>query len=283
MRLGDIGNRVTKVQDALIRLGFLTEEDREPLYGIKTKKAVMAIQADLGYRITGVWEQDYDKLYLIKRKGRRRGIRSLRQKDPSPLNEDFNENKSTPDSNIKAAETYDLPKVEVTAERNRNFVPPANSGVDQFLCYLENLNTGSRVVFYSRPDSISDNMTASFDSQIPKSRTSPIQSYANSGPREISFSVILHQDYSPEDMRILVRKLQGNVLPIDKGGYIIPPKSHIVAGDFIDVVGVCTSVSTDWMPPYHDNNVFNQANVSFSFTEVEDTSRYADQWESSVK
>ena len=84
-------------------------------------------------------------------------------------------------------------------------------------------------------------------------------------------------------MRILVRKLQGNVLPIDKGGYIIPPKSHIVAGDFIDVVGVCTSVSTDWMPPYHDNNVFNQANVSFSFTEVEDTSRYADQWESSIK
>lgn len=283
MRLGDIGNRVTKVQDALIRLGFLTEEDREPLYGIKTKKAVMAIQADLGYRVTGVWEQDYDKLYLIKRKGRRRGIRSLRQKDPSPLNEDFNENKSTSDSNIKAAETYDLPKVEVTAERNRNFVPLANSGVDQFLCYLENLNTGSRVVFYSRPDSISDNMTASFDSQIPKSRTSPIQSYANSGPREISFSVILHQDYSPEDMRILVRKLQGNVLPIDKGGYIIPPKSHIVAGDFIDVVGVCTSVSTDWMPPYHDNNVFNQANVSFSFTEVEDTSRYADQWESSIK
>ena len=55
MRLGDIGNRVTKVQDALIRLGFLTEEDREPLYGIKTKKAVMAIQADLGYRVTGVW------------------------------------------------------------------------------------------------------------------------------------------------------------------------------------------------------------------------------------
>lgn len=174
-------------------------------------------------------------------------------------------------------EVYEMPEQTVTAKR-------ISPDLDQFVSYLENLNTGTKVMFFSRPDSVSDNMQASFEAQTPKSRTSPIQAYANSGPHEISFSVIIHQDYlDGKDLRTVVKQLQANVLPIDQGGYITPPRSRLVIGNFIEVVGICTSVSVDWNPPYHTNNVYNQANVSFSFTEVEEEPTYADEWEKRMK
>lgn len=156
-------------------------------------------------------------------------------------------------------------------------------GKDAINCYIVNLLTNTRVEFLVPPESVSESLSASFEAIQPKARTSPIQAYSNSGPHEYSFSVSLFDDYLSENILVTVRKLQALAIPGSNGanGFVKAPKCRFVLGNFIDVTGVCSSVSVEWSRDagYKDGR-FSKADVSFSITEVETTSRFNTEWES---
>lgn len=160
-------------------------------------------------------------------------------------------------------------------KKNPNYVPYR---VDTLDCYVQNLNTGKTTKFEISPETVSDAVVANFEDQATKSRTSPFKAYANSGPREISFTIELFDDYCELGILKTVRRFQALTVPTKSGGYVHEPRCKVKIGKFIDIIGVCTSVSVEWAKPYKDE-VYSKADVSFSFNEVEEVSKFADEWE----
>ena len=90
-------------------------------------------------------------------------------------------------------------------------------------CYIVNLNTDSKVVFsIELPETISDSYSANYSDQVTRGRSSPFKSYESSGPRSISFSVMLSYDYH-RDLKDIVSDLR-NMLKPQQGSYINPPR-----------------------------------------------------------
>ena len=87
-------------------------------------------------------------------------------------------------------------------------------------CYIRDLNTGTRVDFnIEKPESVNDSYSANFEPQSVKGRSSPFQSYANSGPRTISFSIKLSLDYN-RDIREIVDSIRMMLKPFKSEGVL---------------------------------------------------------------
>lgn len=154
----------------------------------------------------------------------------------------------------------------------------ARPQTDKLSCYVVNNLTGTIIEFMISPEDISDNLTATFDDIHPKNRTSPIKGFNNSGPRDISFSITLHNDYCKDGLLHTVRQLQALTLPAKSAGFVKAPNCKVVIGKMININGVCTSVGVNWKKPYHDE-IYSMAEISLSFNEVQDTSVFCDEWE----
>ena len=83
--------------------------------------------------------------------------------------------------------------------------------------YLYHLN--KFCVLPTMPESISDTMSSSFNATNALSRSAPIQSYNNSGPRQVSFNFDLHRDIM-EDLNTDVSNLKDNVVDIGDKDYV---------------------------------------------------------------
>ncbi len=103
------------------------------------------------------------------------------------------------------------------------------------------------------PDAISDSMGASFAENFPLSRSAPIFSYQNSGPRNVQVSFTLHRDlvreYNPElaeqgldPVDLLIENIDALVLPdYDSANKIVnPPVVSLKIRDEIYIKGVVT-------------------------------------------
>lgn len=171
---------------------------------------------------------------------------------------------------------------ERVANRNRNYAALPHQGLID--CYITNLLTNTTIIVQVLPDSLSDAVNATFDDVQTRGRTSPYKAYANSGPRTISFSLELFDDYLDENIVMVVRKLQALCYPTKSSTFVNAPKCRVKMGEMFAFTGVCNSVSVDWQKDAgFKYGRYSHASVSLDFNEVEDTSRYASEWESNFQ
>lgn len=143
-------------------------------------------------------------------------------------------------------------------------------------------HTGKQFIIPVDPDSITDNHSASFASNFPLSRSAPIYSYQNSGPRTVQVSFTLHRDLCQEfnpgedDMvESLIDNLEGMVLPTyeEANKVVNPPVVSLKIRDEIYIKGVVTGGigKTFNLPLIQVGNGVKYALVSlnFSISEIE--------------
>lgn len=163
-------------------------------------------------------------------------------------------------------------------------------------CYIYLYHTDEFFILPQYPSSVSDTLESNFNSQNALSRTAPVFSYNNSGPRSIDCTLQLHRDMMNEVntlqsnvkvnqgsdiiykigddyIDILIKKLQSIALPryssADK--LVNPPQVAIRFGNEIFIKGVVASggVSVNYELPMLSNNKYAQVKISFRVSEVQ--------------
>lgn len=144
------------------------------------------------------------------------------------------------------------------------------------------------------PDSISDNLNSTFGSTTALSRTAPVFTYQNSGPRTVSISLKMHRDLMNDintgvsnlkpdvvDFRgddyidTLIKYLQAAALPrynIYSSGSksVIPPMVAIRFGNDIFIKGVVNGgVQVQYEKPILVGSKYAQVTVSFTVSETD--------------
>lgn len=150
------------------------------------------------------------------------------------------------------------------------------------------------------PDSITDNLLSNFAATNALSRSAPVFSYANSGPRTVSVNLKLHRDlmndlnksssnikhgevdlnrtvnFSADDyVDTLVNHLQAVALPryqaYNSGSKtVIPPMIAIRFGNNVFIKGVVTSgIQCTYSKPILYNDKYAVVEITFSVSETE--------------
>lgn len=137
------------------------------------------------------------------------------------------------------------------------------------------------------PDSVMDKMESTFSQQNALSRTAPVFTYSNSGPRSVQISLHLHRDmmddvnYDTSNLRVeidedyvdaLIRNLQAIALPSYSvaSKMVNPPMVAVKLGEEIFVKGVVTGgVSIEYQKPIMEGNRYSQVNLSFTVYETD--------------
>lgn len=121
--------------------------------------------------------------------------------------------------------------------------------------YIYLYHTDTFIILPVFPDSISDVDQATFSSTTPISRSAPIYSYSNSGPRTVSFTLKLHRDlmqqvnYGVSNVKVdigddyvdtLVKQIQACALPNYNAvaKMVDPPMVGLRIGDDVFIKGV---------------------------------------------
>jgi len=142
-------------------------------------------------------------------------------------------------------------------------------------------HTGQSYVIPVDPDSIADQMSASFASNFPLSRSAPIYSYQNSGPRSVQVSFTLHRDlcneFNPKSKDMveeLINNLEAMVLPEYNSSkkVVNPPIVTLKIRDEITIKGVVTNVGKSFNLPllnYGGAYKYAVVNLNFSVSEVQ--------------
>lgn len=144
------------------------------------------------------------------------------------------------------------------------------------------------------PETISDNMPSKFAETNALSRSAPVFSYINSGPRQVSIDLKMHRDLM-NDLNVNVSNLKDNVVDFSKDDYIdtlikylqaasvpkyqvyaagargvIPPMVAVRFGDHVFIKGVVTSgINVTYSKPILVDNKYAQVEVSFTINEVD--------------
>lgn len=134
---------------------------------------------------------------------------------------------------------------------------------------------GNRVTFYGIPEELSDNNTANFVPIAVKGRSAPFQDYENSGPRQVSFNILIHMEYCPgRKIRPVISSIRSFTYP-RKVQNIKPIIVNFFAGN-IAMKAIVNSVNVTWKKPIIDQ-WYCMAEVSINMTEVVDHTVYYDQ------
>lgn len=154
--------------------------------------------------------------------------------------------------------------------------------------YIYLFHTDEFVLIPTYPDTIQDSMRSSFSETNALSRSAPVFSYSNSGPRRVQISLNLHRDmmeainYNSSNMIIedldddyvdtLIKKLQSIVLPkyTATSKSVIPPMIAVRFGNEIFIKGVVNdTISVTYEKPILENNKYAQVSISFSVSEID--------------
>lgn len=169
-----------------------------------------------------------------------------------------------------------------------------NYGLPDSYIYL--YHTDEYFILPQYPESITDTIESNFSSQNALSRTAPVFSYTNSGPRTLQVTFKLHRDmmnsinkdrsnvkfnqgddiiYAINDdyIDVLIKKLQSIALPrynaADK--LVNPPRVAVRFGEDIFIKGVVASggISVSYDLPLLSNNKYAQVTLSFTISETQ--------------
>lgn len=164
-------------------------------------------------------------------------------------------------------------------------------------CYIYLYHTDEYFILPQYPDTLQDQLDSNFSSQNALSRTAPVYSYNNSGPRSIQITLKLHRDmmnnfntgvarikYNTADGEIetrinnddyvdlLIKKLQSIALPRYKASdkLVNPPMVAVRFGDTVFIKGIVQGgVSVVYDLPILVNNKYAQATISFTVYEIQ--------------
>lgn len=154
--------------------------------------------------------------------------------------------------------------------------------------YIYFHHTNTKLIIPVDPDAISDSMGASFASNFPLSRSAPIYSYQNSGPRTVAVNFTIHRDLCNEYNNLgydavdaLITNLDQMVLPdYNAAGKIVnPPVVSLKLRDDIFIKGIVTNCSHTFQLPIinygtEDSPSFKYAVVGLNFA-VSETTPYS--------
>ena len=150
--------------------------------------------------------------------------------------------------------------------------------------YFHHLNKG--ITIPVDPEAVSDSMSAGWANSTPLSRSAPIYSYSNSGPRSVQFSFNLHRDlvkqFNPDwigktnlgwrqgydVVDLLINNLEACVLPTyqETGKIVNPPVISVKIRNEIYIKGVVSSVGKSFSLPLI--NYGDEKNPSFKYAMV---------------
>lgn len=118
---------------------------------------------------------------------------------------------------------------------------------------------GKSITIPVDPLAVTDSMSASWASSTPLSRSAPIYSYQNSGPRSVQFQFQLHRDlvkqfnpdWGEDPVDELITNLEACVLPTyqETGKIVNPPIVSIKLRDEIYIKGIVNSVGKSFSLP----------------------------------
>lgn len=146
---------------------------------------------------------------------------------------------------------------------------------------------GTLIYIPQWPDQVNDNINSNFNKTNALSRTAPVFSYIDSGPRTVSVSFQLHRDMmdevnfthcnvKPDDgddyVDMFIKKLMAVALPNyhTESKEVEPPMVAVKFGDQIFIKGVVDGgVSVEYSKPLLTDNRYALVNVSFQVSETD--------------
>ena len=172
-------------------------------------------------------------------------------------------------------------------------ISPYQTGLKRFemidnYIYLYHTDTLIIIPEYSA-DSLNDTMRVTYASSQPLSRSAPIYSYSNSGPRSIAVSFKLHRDMmaqinytntklplvdgiNDDYVDLMIRQIQAAALP----AYAVtqkmvnPPIVALRLGNDIFIKGVVEGgVSVSYEPPILSNGKYACVMIGFTVNEID--------------
>ena len=158
--------------------------------------------------------------------------------------------------------------------------------------YIYLYHTDKFIIIPEYPDNITDNMGSTFNQTTALSRSAPVFTYANSGPRSVTFNLELHRDMV-NDLNItagntnlksnvisqtddyvdtLIKELQSIALPrynVDNRA-VIPPRVAVRFGNELFISGVVTStISCVYNKPILSNGKYAKVSIGFTVSEYD--------------
>ena len=158
--------------------------------------------------------------------------------------------------------------------------------------YIYLYHTDKFIIIPEYPESITDNMTSTFNQTTALSRSAPVFTYANSGPRSVTFSLELHRDMvndlnitagntnlksnvvsqTDDYVDILIKELQSIALPRYNvnNRAVIPPRVAVRFGNELFISGVVTSTITcTYGKPILSNGKYAKVSIGFTISEYD--------------
>ena len=158
--------------------------------------------------------------------------------------------------------------------------------------YIYLYHTDQFIIIPEYPESITDNMRSSFKQTTALSRSAPVFTYANSGPRSVTFSLELHRDMvndlnitagntnlksnvvsqTDDYVDILIKELQSIALPRYNvnNRAVIPPRVAVRFGNELFISGVVTSTITcTYGKPILSNGKYAKVSIGFTISEYD--------------
>ena len=158
--------------------------------------------------------------------------------------------------------------------------------------YIYLYHTDKFIIIPEYPESITDNMTLTFNQTQALSRSAPVFTYAYSGPRSVTFNLELHRDMV-NDLNItagntnlksnvvsqtddyvdtLIKELQSIALPRYNvnNSAVVPPRVAVRFGNELFISGVVTSnISCVYNKPILSNGKYAKVSISFTVSEYD--------------
>lgn len=155
--------------------------------------------------------------------------------------------------------------------------------------YIYLYHTKTLIAVPTYPEQIADSMTVTYNQATPLSRSAPIFSYANSGPRVFAVNLKLHRDMMNEvnvaasklnvpDLQkedyidIMIRQLQAMALPRYAASekMVDPPVIAVRFGNDIFCKGIINgNVNATYEMPILTNDKYAIVNVDFQIAEID--------------
>lgn len=164
-------------------------------------------------------------------------------------------------------------------------------------CYIYLYHTDEYFILPQYPETLNDQLESNFTSQNALSRTAPVYSYNNSGPRTVQINLKLHRDmmnsfnigtarinYNKGDalvetkieddyIDLLIKKLQAIALPRYKttDKLVNPPMVAVRFGDALFIKGVVASggIGVAYELPLLSNNKYAVVTINFQVSEIQ--------------
>lgn len=158
--------------------------------------------------------------------------------------------------------------------------------------YIYLYHTDKFIIIPEYPDNITDNMGSTFNQTTALSRSAPVFTYSNSGPRTVTFNLELHRDMV-NDLNItagntnlksnvvsqtddyvdtLIKELQSIALPRYNvnNRAVIPPRVAVRFGNELFISGVVTStISCVYNKPILSNGKYAKVSIGFTVSEYD--------------